>query len=262
MSGVVSPGPCVGGTSGEAASALSDARAVRAAFFDVDETLIAVKSMFTFLRFYLGERGESADTYQRLTDPLAAAAVAGVPREEVNRRYYRLYAGEPAARLSAAGRRWFAHEIDNRAWITGTVHAWRGHQDHQALLGLVSGSFFACTDPIAEHLAATWVDATEPGIRRGRLTGEIRQPMIGRRKGVAVTARMQSGNLTPERCAAYADHPSDLPMLRAVGCPVAVGDNPVLSDLAARHGWPRLPGPEPTHLAPNDERPRPAPQGS
>ena len=61
------------------------------AFFDVDETLVSDKSMFSFLAFYLRERGEPPSVYDRLTGELHRWARQGTPRESVNRAYYRIY---------------------------------------------------------------------------------------------------------------------------------------------------------------------------
>lgn len=57
------------------------------AFFDVDETLITVKSMFAFLRHWLAERGDDGGEYARITDEIKQLAAAGTPREEINRHY-------------------------------------------------------------------------------------------------------------------------------------------------------------------------------
>jgi phosphoserine phosphatase len=100
----------------------------RAAFFDVDETVLAFKSMFQFMAYYLDDRGEPPSTWQRLARELRAAATV-LPRHEVNRRYYRLLAGESVPRLAVAGRAWFArecarHEVFINA-VLAELHGWR-----------------------------------------------------------------------------------------------------------------------------------------
>lgn len=218
--------------------------ATHAAFFDVDETLITIKSMFSFLRFYLHSRGQSEGTYDRLRGELSAAAQAGVPREEINRSYYRLYVGESARTLADIGRRWFQEAIAPSTFIPTTLTLLRDYRKQGVPYGLVSGSFFACLDPIAEHLAADWTNGSEPIIRRGKLTGEITAPMIGLGKAAALQARAAAHGLDLEHCTAYADDVSDLAMLEAVGHPVVVGNDPTLTAHARRHGWPQL------HLGP------------
>ncbi len=77
---------------------------------------------------------------------------------------------------------------------------------------LIFGSFFACLDPIAEAVGATWAIGTRPIVRGGRLPGEVITPMIGERKARAVSAVAGVRGVRLRDCAAY----------------------------ARSHGWPRL----------------------
>jgi HAD superfamily hydrolase (TIGR01490 family) len=222
----------------------------RAAFFDVDETLIGVKSMFGFLEFHLREQGEPPATYDRLAAELHEMAAAGRPREDVNRRYYTFYAGQSAQRLRRSGRDWFAEELaGGRLFLPGPTARLTGHLDGGDLVMLLSGSFFACLEPIAEHLGAQWALGTRPLIRHGLLTGDVLIPMIGATKGRAARAAMAVRDLDPARCTAYGDHSSDLDLLRSVGRPVVVGSDPVLNGYAARDGWERIPADRPVLAA-------------
>ncbi|MFJ9059957.1 HAD family hydrolase [Streptomyces sp. NPDC102409] len=218
-----------------------------AAFSDVDETLIRVKSMFRFLEFYLRERGEPPATYERLMGELRQAAHRGAPRSDINRHYYRLLRGESARRLATAGRRWFVAQWREPAeglYIPEVEEALAAHRKAGRQLVLVSGSFFAPLDPIAADMSATAVLATRPVIRRGDLTGEILAPMIGETKGRAVRLTAHVAGTDLQGSWAYGDHSSDLSMLQAVGHPVAVGDDPELAAHTTAPGWARLmPGP-------------------
>ncbi|MFE6228164.1 HAD family hydrolase [Streptomyces sp. NPDC057854] len=216
--------------------------APEAAFFDVDETLISVKSMFRFLDFYLEARGEGPDTYRRLAGELHRMAELGAARENVNRAYYRLYVGEPERRLARLGAQWFARE--SRAqdfWLPESVAEHDLLRKRGTRTVLVSGSFFACLDPIAEALGATDALGAPVTVRGGLLTGEVGTPMIGQGKAHAARDWLARHGLSPARCAAYGDHTSDLPLLEAVGTPVVVGDEPQMARLAERRGWRRLP---------------------
>lgn len=211
-----------------------------AAFFDVDETLVRVKSMFHFLKFYLSRRGEPEETYEKLVYGLHTAAAQGVSRQEINRAYYRLYAGENAERLATAGQAWFEHYEPQDLFIPETGAELRSARDRGDFVVLVSGSFFACLDPIAERLGADWAFGTRPVIRRGELTGEVVIPLIGDTKGRTAQVAAAVRGLDLARSRAYGDHASDLSLLRSVGRPVVVGEDPVLVQHAAAHGWQRL----------------------
>jgi HAD superfamily hydrolase (TIGR01490 family) len=209
-------------------------------FSDVDETLITCKSMFDFLRFHLVRRhGGAGEThYARIADELRAAAAAGTPREEVNRRYYRHYAGTRLADLTEDGRAWFdARTADGGFFLESTRAALLSHRAAGAELVLVSGSFTPCLTPVAEAVGATRLLATTPLTVDGRLTGEVVTPMIGEAKRQAVRQVLASHPwIDPGDCVAFGDHPSDLPMLTAVGQPYVVGGDPRMLAALRRTG--------------------------
>ncbi|MFF4339355.1 HAD family hydrolase [Kitasatospora sp. NPDC001540] len=213
------------------------ARPRRAAFFDVDRTLISGHSMVALWRRWTA----AGPAFPGRELPTAAA---GVPREELNRAYYRLFAGESAALLRRVGADWCeAYRRTPGAFLPDSLAALRGHLAQGHLVVLVSGSLRACLDPLAAGLGAHAVLCTEQLVdAEGRLTGEVVRPMIGAAKAEAALGLMRRLGLDPAQCHGYGDHASDLPMLRAVGHPVVVGDDPVLAERAAALGWPVLPG--------------------
>ncbi|WP_229826389.1 HAD family hydrolase [Nocardiopsis terrae] len=217
------------------------------AFFDVDETLIPVKSMFDFLAFRLAELGRPPSAYAESAAELRELAASGVPREEINREYYRLYRGASEQELMASGRRWFATRAAVPGFfLEGSVLALRGHLADGAHVVLLSGSFAPCLEPLARALGATAFRGTRPLVADGRLTGEVERPMIGPAKGEAVHEYAQQHGLDPAWSHAYGDHISDLPMLEAVGHPhVRADGDPALLGHASQRGWPRVHDPAP-----------------
>ncbi|MBC3844265.1 HAD-IB family hydrolase [Streptacidiphilus sp. 4-A2] len=210
------------------------------AFFDVDETLVRVKSMFHFLEFYLRRRGEPEGSYDHLVGGIRAAADRGATRAQINRAYYRLYAGESAERLAAAGEAWFEHSVERDLFVPETVAELLNRRLAGDFTVLVSGSFFACLDPIAAQLRADRTFGTRPVIRRGVLTGEVVTPLIGGNKARVAQLVAAVRGLDLAQSSAYGDHASDLELLRTVGRPVVVGDDPVLAEHATAAGWRRL----------------------
>jgi HAD superfamily hydrolase (TIGR01490 family) len=203
------------------------------AFCDVDETLIACKSMFEFLDFFLaGKYGsDGADRARGIRQCLLQQAARGVPREEMNKSYFRAWTGESAAEVTRWGQCWFdRRSAEGSFYLAPTRDALAAHRAAGAALVLVSGSFPALLDPIARDIGAARVLCTRPEERHGRLTGEIiGAPMIGTGKREAVHGELGSyPQIRPADCYAYGDHASDLPMLEAVGHPVVVGADPEL----------------------------------
>lgn len=216
----------------------------RASFFDVDETLVAQKTLFSFLRFHLTAEGRPPAAYDQAYAGLVRLKGRGASREEANRAYYTLYEGASADRLAEQGRVWFEEQLRAGGFFHGPgVEAFRRHREAGDPTVLVSGSFFACLDPIAEHLGADEVFGTSPLVLDGRLTGEVARPMIGAAKADIALAWAAGHGVDPRDCFAYGDHVSDLELLRAVGHPTAVGDDPALrAYVVAVAGGRSLPG--------------------
>jgi HAD superfamily hydrolase (TIGR01490 family) len=218
-------------------------RSASVAFFDVDETLITMKSMIDFLAHHLACEGEPQGRFPAAKRHLADVATAH-GRAASNRAYYRLFAGAGVDAVAARGRDWFAHRLVSRELFhPPAVAAFEHHRDRGDVTVLVSGSFSACLDPIAEHLGADRVLSSDPVIGEdGRYTGDVHMAMIGERKGSSARELIRASGVDPADCHAYGDHASDLPLLAQVGHPVMVGDDALLSEQACGGGWLRLPG--------------------
>lgn len=213
-----------------------------AAFFDVDHTLITVVSMFDLLAHEVATGRRARADYERTMGELRASKAAGVPRAEVNRAFYRAFAGRDVADVAEVGEAWFAAARERDGLFRLRVlsrlrhHAAAGHP-----VVLVSGSFPPCLDPIAAFVGADLLLCSRPEVRDGRYTGELAEPMIGEGKAAAVCRSAATGGFELTGSYAYGDHESDLPFLGTVGHPVVVGDDPVLGDLARRRRWETMP---------------------
>jgi HAD superfamily hydrolase (TIGR01490 family) len=216
--------------------------APKAAFFDVDETLISVKSMFSFLGFYLDQRGHDENEFEVRSGRLRDMAAGGVTRNEVNRSFYTNFTGEPVADILDMGAQWYRQESKRTDFYHAVPLAelirLRNGGTHVVL---VSGSFRACLDPIASAVGAHQVFGTELESTGGLFTGHTGTPMIGHTKAETLLDTARQHGFDVAECVAYGDHASDLPMLRAAGKAVVVGNDPVLTDAARVHGWQQLP---------------------
>lgn len=215
---------------------------MRAAFFDVDETLLTGKSMFEFLRFWLARCGDDGTAYEREAAAVRELSARGMPREDVNRAFYSRFAGADAAEVRAAGRDWYArYRARPGAFVTAGVEALAAHRAAGDVVVLVSGSFPPALDPVAGDLGADRVLCTTVDVGAdGRFTGTVTEPMIGAAKAEAVAKTAAELGVSIADCWGYGDHASDLGLLRAVGHPVVIGGDPVLTAHAREHGWPVL----------------------
>lgn len=217
------------------------------AFFDVDETLITAKSMLDFVQHAAQDgaaltAGRGSGHQPRVVD-LAELHRRGADRAEMNRAYYRRYAGVPLTKLQAAGREWYrAYRSRAEGFVTAGLQALERHRQAGHGIVLVSGSARPLLEPIAEDLGADLVLCTEQFVdSEGLLTGEVAGPMIGEAKAEAAATVMRRLAVAPVDCFAYGDHASDIGMLHTVGNPVVVGADPVLLGHARAAGWPVLP---------------------
>ena len=126
----------------------------------------------------------------------------------------------------------------NRLW-SGTVDLARAHQELGHEVWLISATPVEVASTIAERLGLTGglgtVAEVEDGVYTGKLSGP---PLHGPAKVARVRELAENRDLDLDRCAAYSDSSNDIPMLSAVGFPVAVNPDGRLRSYAREHEWP------------------------
>jgi HAD superfamily hydrolase (TIGR01490 family) len=213
------------------------------AFFDVDDTLVAFKTMFDFFPFWCAENG-ARHLVPEFEARFSAARAAGLPRQELNRLYYRFFRGAALPTVVAVGQAWFLDRFKRgRApYFTSTVVRLKRHQAEGVQPVLVSGSMPPLLDPIARDLGVAHQLCTQLLVDDyGVLTGELAAPpTIGAGKASALMAFLTAHGAAASACFAYGDDSSDVPMLEAVGTAVAVGSAADLLATARLRGWAHL----------------------
>ncbi|MFF5023774.1 HAD family hydrolase [Streptomyces collinus] len=214
-----------------------------AAFFDLDKTVIAKSSTLTFSKsFYQGglinRRVALRTAYAQFV-----FLVGGLDHDQMER--MREY-------LSAMCRGWNVQQV--REIVAETLHdlidpliydeaASLIEQHHTAGrdVVIVSTSGAEVVEPIGELLGADRVVATRMVVGEdGCFTGEVEYYAYGPTKAEAVRELALSEGYDLERCYAYSDSATDLPMLQAVGNPHAVNPDRALRREAVARGWPVL----------------------
>ncbi|MBP6861211.1 MAG: HAD family hydrolase [Neisseriaceae bacterium] len=210
-----------------------------AAFFDVDETLWQLKSMFSFLRYvYVRQAPKTgANAYQLAMATLLAEAKTGT-RAQTNHQYYALYQGWAQADIVAWAAEWFeeVNQPENYLEPAFSRLKWHQAQGHQVVL--ISGACVEILAPLAQSLA---VSATF-GVRleidgAGLYTGLIEGVQtIGPGKAQVLNQYVQQQRLQASACYAYGDHITDVPMLEAVGHPYVVNAQEDMLAWASQRG--------------------------
>ena len=104
---------------------------------------------------------------------------------------------------------------------------------------IVSASPVELVEPLAKALGMTAGIGTVSEIHDGVYTGGLAGPFCyGPGKVEAITDLAKWENLDLAQCYAYSDSASDLPMMEAVGHPVAVNPDARLERIAQQNGWP------------------------
>ncbi|MGA8248860.1 MAG: HAD-IB family hydrolase, partial [Nocardioides sp.] len=234
---------------GEAAAAAAEvekalttpADPVRAAFFDVDNTLMQGASIFHLAR------GLHRRQFFTTREILSAAwkqvyfRVVGVedPGHVAQTRASALsfISGHTVAELEALGEEIFDEAMAHRIW-PGTRALAQMHLDDGQRVWLVTAAPIEIAQIIARRLGLTGALGTvaehENGVYTGRLVGEM---LHGPAKAEAIKALAAREGLDLAACSAYSDSYNDLTMLSLVGDPCAVNPDARLRAYAKHEGW-------------------------
>jgi len=218
----------------------SDGTLRAAAFFDLDKTLMAGSSGMQFARIaagqgIVGRRQLASWAFEHLryrlhgTTDARTAEVLKVARE--------LITGVPEKTIERMGPEVMA-AILPRVFpqMLAEVYA---HQDAGRQTFIVSAAGNGVVETLAHVLGMTGGIGTRYEVdAEGNFTGRLDGPFVyGRGKVEAMREFAARHDIDLDESYAYSDSLSDLPMLRAVGNPVAVNPDPPLAEIARAEGW-------------------------
>ncbi|MFN8216157.1 MAG: HAD family hydrolase [Solirubrobacterales bacterium] len=214
-----------------------------AAFFDLDKTLMAGSSGMQFARVatrqgIVGRRQLVSWGVEHLRYRLRGTTDERT--SEVLRVARDLIRGVPAVSIARMQPEVMA-AILPRVYpqMLAEVHA---HQDAGRPAFIVSAAGHDVVETLADVLGMEGGIGTRYEVDAdGRFTGRLDGPFVyGPGKVEAMEAFAVSHEIDLGASYAYSDSLSDLPMLRAVGNPVAVNPDPPLAAIAAEEGWQTL----------------------
>ncbi|MGF9564494.1 HAD-IB family hydrolase [Neorhizobium sp. JUb45] len=223
------------------------------AVFDVDETLVSVKSMFSFLRFVLiSEHGmpHGVALYGAVRNKLEALR-SRASREDVNREFYRLFRHRGINRLRLLAQEWFAEEVASHPdlFIPETCALLREHRERGAGIVFLSGSADFILEPIVDHLGGGAIVANRLAEEKGVTTGELKGiQTIGSGKREALRQYVEEHGLNFRGSVAVGDHISDLPFLELAQHPVVVRGDLELEQIAISRGWTMIEPNQPAYV--------------
>ena len=212
----------------------------RAAFFDLDGTLLTVNSARLWLR--RERRAGRVDAWQlaRAALRLGAYRVGLLDMAEALRAALATYAGMEEELLRAETQAWWRAEV--RPFVApGAREVLRRHRQAGERLVLLTSSSRYAAEMAREEFGLDDVLFQGYEVRDGRLTGAPLLPICygpGKVEVAEAWARRNAAAL--DESSFYTDSSTDLPMLERVARPFAVHPDPRLRRVARARGWPIL----------------------
>src|SRR2546428_44588 len=162
-------------------------------------------------------------------------------RAEFQRSFYREYDGLDYEVMKRLGREALNAVTLRRIYPEG-MRRIREHKRAGHRVLLLTGALDVVVEPLAELLEVE-VDCARLLVRDGRLTGDLESPPpAGEARGGLLEEYAGRNGVGLPDSFAYAESPSDLPMLELVGTPVAVNPDARPSQVAGQRGWRGEPG--------------------
>jgi HAD superfamily hydrolase (TIGR01490 family) len=208
------------------------------AVFDLENTLIASNVVDSYA-WLATRRIDDNDRLRLVLRTVREAprllALDRQDRGDFLRHFYRRYEGAPVARLEHDSWELWSELLLTKAFPAG-IRRVRAHRrlGHRTLL--ITGALDVAIEPLRPLFDD--VMCASLGIENGRYTGELLAgPPTGEARALLMADYAAARGLDLQESVAYADSASDLPMLEAVGHPVAVNPETKLAAIARKRGW-------------------------
>ena len=210
-----------------------------AAFFDLDKTLVEGSSAIDFARAsfkrgLMSRRQLASDLWANLKFRLNGSTDEGT--DLLRDRVLDAIAGTRVVDLMRLRPDVFATLLP-RVYPEMLHEAWE-HQDAGRPIYIVTAASQEIADSLAHVLGFDGGIGTRSEVKDGVYTGRPDGPLTYRDgKPVAMREVAEREGIDLSESYAYSDSESDLPMLRAVGHPVAVNPDSKLEQVARQEGW-------------------------
>lgn len=212
---------------------------MEAAFFDLDKTIIARSSPLALGRSFFREGLISRTFLVKSIYAQLVFQITGADEEKMEK------VREAAAKLTAG---WEVERVKQvvtdvlEEVVTPLIYAealelMHDHRSAGRMICLVSSSPEEIVQPLARMLRIDRYIATQPKIVDGKYTGDLEFYAYGPQKAEAIKELADELGINLENSFAYSDSVTDVPMLEAVGNPVAVNPDKDLRKVALQREW-------------------------
>ena len=214
----------------------------RAAFFDVDNTLIRGSTLY-FLGRGMYQRGyfTKKDISRFVLANLRFRLTGKENKEEIAR--YQTAAtdfigGHNVKDIQTIAEQIYDEFVSPAMW-QGTIDIAQSHIANGVEVYLVTAAPEDMATLIAKRLGLTGALGSKAEIKDGLYTGNMNGALLhGKEKAVAIRELAERKGFDLEDCFGYSDSHNDLPLLQCVGHPSAINPDALLGLRAMAEGWP------------------------
>jgi HAD superfamily hydrolase (TIGR01490 family) len=158
-------------------------------------------------------------------------------RSDFLRSFYRRYEGAPVEQLDEDAAEMFSQMLLAKSF-PAAIRRVREHRRLGHRTVLITGALDFVVKPLEPLFDDIVCASLAVNERTGRYRGELTEvPPTGESRAQALFDFAAANEIDLREAVAYADSTSDLPMLEAVGFPVAVNPETRLAALARKRGW-------------------------
>ena len=217
-------------------------RSKRAAFFDVDNTLIKGSSLYflsrgMYSRGFFNKRDILAFVLANLRFKLSGEKNQGEV-DRIQSAGMRIAKGKKVDEMLALGDEVYYKYVTPALWA-GTLDIAKKHMEQGEDVWLVTATPVEVAHLIAQHLGLTGGVGTIAEKMNGEYTGNICGNLLhGKEKAIAVEKLADEHGYDLSQCYAYSDSHNDFPLLETVGHPRAINPDALLRMRAAKEEWP------------------------
>ena len=214
----------------------------RAAFFDVDNTLVRGSTLY-FLGRGMYQRGffTKADI-SRFVVANIRFRMTGTEKKEVIEKFQNaatdFIGGHSVEDIKKIGEEIYDEFVSPKLW-QGTCEIARAHLDKGEEVWLVTAAPQDMANIISERLGFTGALGSKAHIEDGIYTGKLEGKLLhGMEKAIAIQDLAVEHGFDLQECYSYSDSHNDIPLLQAVGNPCAINPDAILRIRALAEGWP------------------------
>ncbi len=209
---------------------------MRAAFFDMDRTILSENSGTSWLRFQY-KRGELSKAYMaRAVYWQVLYRLAVLDMKSLAERLVADIEGDLESDMIEKCKLWLAQDLESKI-SPAAVAQIRAHKEAGDIVVMITGASQFASYPIAELVGIDEVLCSRLEVVDGIFTGKLASMCFGEYKVVLAKEFVVEHKLDLKEAIFYTDSYNDMPLLNEVGDGVVVNADARLLRKARQRGW-------------------------